>query len=145
VRPGSEEYLDSEKYQLRPRNWSAAGAAGHTLAPYLTMLNDVRRRHRSLQQLRHLTFHRTESDQVTCYSKQVEGDTMLVVVNLDPHGARETMVHLDMRALGLGWDDSFAVHDEVTGASYVWGEHNYVRLDPFHEPAHVFSVRRTGL
>jgi starch synthase (maltosyl-transferring) len=144
VRPGSEEYLDSEKYQLRPRDWGAAGATGHTLAPYLTMLNEVRRRHRSLQQLRHLTFHGTESDQVICYSKQVEDDTVLVVVNLDPHGARETMVHLDMSALGLGWDDAFAVHDEVTGASFVWGEHNYVRLDPFHEPAHIFAVRRKG-
>jgi len=144
VRPGSEEYLDSEKYQLRPRDWEAAGAEGRTLAPYLTMLNDVRRRHRALQQLRHLTFHPTDSDKVICYSKQVEGDAVLVVVNLDPHGAAETTVHLDMPALGLGWGDTFAVHDEITGASYVWGEHNYVRLDPFHEPAHLFTVRRTG-
>jgi len=144
VRPGSEEYLDSEKYQLRPRDWAGAGAHGATLAPYLTMLNDVRRRHRSLQQLRHLTFHRTDSDKVIAYSKQVEGDTVLVIVNVDPHGARETTVHLNMPALGLGWSDSFAVHDEISGASYVWGEHNYVRLDPYQEPAHVFTVRRTG-
>jgi starch synthase (maltosyl-transferring) len=144
VRPGSEEYLDSEKYQLRPRDWAGASAHGATLAPYLTMLNDLRRRHRALQQLRHLTFHRTDSDQVIAYSKQVEGDTVLVVVNVDPHGARETTVHLNMPALGLGWQDSFAVHDEITGASYVWGEHNYVRLDPYQEPAHIFTVRRTG-
>jgi starch synthase (maltosyl-transferring) len=144
VRPGSEEYLDSEKYQLRPRDWQGAGAEGRTLAPYLTLLNDVRRRHRALQQLRRLTFHAADGDQIICYSKQVDDDIVLVVCNLDPHGARETTVHLDLPALGLGWDDTLAVHDEITGASYVWGAHNYVRLDPFHEPAHLFTVRRTG-
>jgi starch synthase (maltosyl-transferring) len=65
-------------------------------------------------------------------------------VNLDPHAARETTVHLDMPALGLDWNDSLAVHDELSGESYVWGEHNYVRLDPFVEPAHLFTVRRTS-
>ncbi|MDQ1627335.1 MAG: hypothetical protein QOI54_1079 [Actinomycetota bacterium] len=144
VRPGSEEYLDTEKFQLRPRDWATANAEGNTLAPYITMLNDLRRRHRALQQLRHLTFHTTDSDKIMCYSKQVERDTVLVVVNLDPHAARETTVHLDLPALGLGWEDTFAVQDEITGASYVWGEHNYVRLDPFHEPAHLFTVRRAG-
>jgi starch synthase (maltosyl-transferring) len=147
VRPGSEEYLDSEKYQLRPRDWAAAEREGRSLAPYLTMLNAVRRRHVALQRLRNITFHPTESDQVICYSKRSatpEGvdDCVLVVVNLDPHGVRETMVHLDMPALGMGWEDSFEVHDEVTGATYRWGEHDYVRLDPFVEPAHVFTVRR---
>ena len=66
---------------------------------------------------------------------------MIVVVNLDPHSTRETTVHLDMPALGLDWNDRFLVHDEVTGADWTWGEHNYVRLDPFHEPAHILSVR----
>ena len=68
---------------------------------------------------------------------------MIVVVNLDPHSTRETTVHLDLPALGLRWDDSFAVHDEITGQDWSWGQHNYVRLDPAHEPAHILTVRRT--
>jgi starch synthase (maltosyl-transferring) len=71
-------------------------------------------------------------------------DTVLVVVNLDPHAARETTVHLRMPALGMDWHDTFMVHDEITGASWRWGEHNYVRLDPASEPAHVLSVQRTA-
>ena len=68
---------------------------------------------------------------------------MIVVVNLDPHAARETMVHLDLPALGLDWHDSLAVHDEITGQDWHWGQHNYVRLDPYVEPAHLLTVRRT--
>jgi starch synthase (maltosyl-transferring) len=64
------------------------------------------------------------------------------VVNVDPHAARETTVHLNMPALGMDWHDRFAVHDELTGDSWTWGEHNYVRLDPHHQPAHIFTVRR---
>ena len=67
---------------------------------------------------------------------------MIVVVNVDPHGTRETMVHLDMAALGLGWNDSFLAHDEITGQTWNWTEHNYVRLDPYHEPAHILTIRR---
>ena len=146
IRPGSEEYLDTEKFQLRPRDWEAADREGRTLAPYLTRLNELRRRHPALQQLRDLTFHPTDSDKIIAYSKRGQGgdDAVIVIVNLDPHGARETTVHLNMAALGLHWDDSVAVHDELNGDTYVWGEHNYVRLDPFHEPAHIFSVRRTS-
>ncbi|MEO7979532.1 MAG: alpha-1,4-glucan--maltose-1-phosphate maltosyltransferase [Sporichthyaceae bacterium] len=150
LRPGSEEYLDTEKFQLRPRDWAAAEAEGRTLAPYLTRLNELRRQHRALQQLRNLHFHHTDSDQIICYSKSITGDdghhtdTVLVVVNLDPHGARETTVRLDMPALGMEWDDTMAVHDEIGGETYVWGQANYVRLDPFGEPAHVFRVERRG-
>jgi starch synthase (maltosyl-transferring) len=138
VKPGSEEYLDSEKYQLRPRDWSQP-----SLAPYLTMLNDVRRRHESLQWLTNTTFHDVDSDSVMAWSKRTGDDLVLVVVNLDPHGAREATVHLNLPALGLGWEDQLIVHDEVTGNDYTWGAANYVRLDPFHEPAHVFTVRRS--
>jgi starch synthase (maltosyl-transferring) len=150
VRPGSEEYLDTEKFQLRPRDWAAAEAEGRSLAPYLTRLNELRRAHPALQRLRNLRFHATDSDQIICYSKTTTGadgrpsDTVLVVVNLDPHGARETTVRLDMPALGMEWDDTMAVHDEIGGDTYVWGQANYVRLDPFHEPAHVFRVERRG-
>jgi starch synthase (maltosyl-transferring) len=152
VRPGSEEYLDSEKYQLRPRDWAAAEAEGRSLAPYLTRLNQIRREHPALQQLRNLRLHRTESEEVMAFSKRarqdVDGipvdDTVIVVVDLDPHGARETVVELDLPALGLEWGESFSVHDLLTGSSWLWGARNYVRLDPFVEPAHILVVRRSA-
>ncbi len=65
-----------------------------------------------------------------------------MVINIDPHATRETTVHLDMPALGLDWADQFVVHDEITGESWTWWERNYVRLDPYHEPAHILTVRR---
>jgi starch synthase (maltosyl-transferring) len=152
VRPGSEEYLDSEKYQLRPRDWERAEAEGRSLAPYLTRLNEVRREHRALQRLRNITFHHPDDQAFLAYSKHEPGDprgagedddTVIVVINLDPHATRETTVHLDMPALGFDWHDTFLVHDEITGQTWRWGEHNYVRLDPAYEPAHVLTVRRT--
>ncbi|HTW17684.1 MAG TPA: alpha-1,4-glucan--maltose-1-phosphate maltosyltransferase [Nocardioides sp.] len=143
VKPGSEEYLDSEKYQIRIRDWEAAERENRTLAPYLTRLNEIRREHPALQLLRNVTIHSTDDENVLCFSKQAGDDLVVVVVNLDPHAARETMVHLDLPALGLGWGDSLVVHDEITGADWSWGQHNYVRLDPYNEPAHVLSVRRT--
>ena len=148
VRPGSEEYLDTEKFQLRPRDWAAAEAEGRSLAPFLTRLNEVRRSHPSLQRLRNLHFHHADNDAIIVYSKRSPGrgsiDCVLVVVNLDPHGTRETTVRLDMPALGLDWHDRMAVHDEISGTTYVWGQDNYVRLDPFAEPAHIFTVRAHG-
>ena len=143
VKPGSEEYLDSEKYQIRIRDWDAAERENRTLAPYLTRLNEIRRAHPALQLLRNVTIHSSDDENVLCFSKQDGDDLVVVVVNLDPHAARETMVHLDLPALGLGWGDSLVVHDEITGADWSWGQHNYVRLDPYNEPAHVLSVRRT--
>ncbi|WP_243060838.1 alpha-1,4-glucan--maltose-1-phosphate maltosyltransferase [Nocardioides sp. SR21] len=143
VRPGSEEYLDSEKYQIRVRDWDAAERDGRTLAPYLTRLNEIRRQHPSLQLLRNLAIHWSDDENVLVYSKSAGADTVIVVINTDPHAARETTVHLDMAALGLDEHDTFAVHDEITGEEWNWSAHNYVRLDPFHEPAHVLTVRRT--
>jgi starch synthase (maltosyl-transferring) len=147
VRPGSEEYLDSEKYQLRPRDWSAAQAEGRTLAPYLTLLNQTRREPPALQALRNLHFHGTDSEDVLAFSKRTgtgaDADTVIVVVNLDPHGARETVVNLDLPALGMEWTDSFSVLDVLSGNTWLWGARNYVRLDPFVEPAHILLVRQT--
>jgi starch synthase (maltosyl-transferring) len=149
VRPGSEEYLDSEKYQIRIRDWDGAAAEGRTLAPYLTRLNEIRREHPALQLLRNTVVHHSDDENVLVFSKSHtldngRPDTVIVVVNLDPHAARETMVHLDLPALGLNWGDSFAVHDEITNEEWSWSQHNYVRLDPGHEPAHVLSVRSVG-
>jgi len=139
VKPGSEEYLDSEKYQYRPRDWSQP-----SLADYLTMLNRVRREHPATHRLTNIVLHTVDNPDVLAWSKQTGADVVLVVVNLDPHGAREATVHLDLPALGLGWEDTIDVHDEVSGQTYTWGARNYVRLDPFVEPAHVFTTRATA-
>ncbi|WP_432034713.1 alpha-glucosidase C-terminal domain-containing protein, partial [Streptomyces antibioticus] len=137
LRPGSEEYLDSEKYQLKPRDWDAPG----TLAPLITRLNQIRRAHPALHRLRNLRFHGTDNEQVLAYSKRDGDDTVIVVVNLDPHHTQETTVSLDMPQLGLEHGASLSVHDELTGATYTWGSSNYVRLEPGSAPAHVFHVR----
>jgi starch synthase (maltosyl-transferring) len=139
VRPGSEEYLDSEKYQLRPRDWAAAEAEGRSLAPFLARLNAVRREHVALQGLRNLKFHHADNDAVLCYSKRTAADLVLVVVNLDPRNTVEATVSLDPYALGLGWDQDFTVRDELTGETYQWGRDNYIRLDPHAQPAHVLT------
>ncbi|CAN5405126.1 alpha-1,4-glucan--maltose-1-phosphate maltosyltransferase [soil metagenome] len=151
LKPGSEEYLDTEKFQIRIRDWAGAEAEGRSLAPYITRLNEIRRDHRALQRLRNVTIHSADDENILVYSKRAAGesaddpdDVVLVVINLDPHGTRESMVHLNMPALGLEWTDAFVVHDEITGADWTWSEHAYVRLDPGHEPAHVLTVRRTG-
>ena len=152
VKPGSEEYLDSEKYQIKLRDWDAAERSGHTLAPFLTRLNEIRRAHPALQQLRNVTIHSSDDDAVLVFTKHVvptdstDGgdDLVIVVLNLDPHAPRTTMVHLNLPAIGLDWEDSFAVHDEITGEDWQWGAHNFVHLDPYHEPAHILSVRRTA-
>ena len=154
VRHGSEEYLDSEKYQYRPRDWASyeRGGAneGRSIAGYVARLNQIRRDHPALQQLRGTHFHEAYDDHTLVYSRRLTADVsptgredcLLVVVNLDPHGARETTVKVDMPALGMGYDDTFTVHDLVTGDTFRWGEYNYVRLDPHIQPAHVFHLRR---
>ncbi|MCZ4500046.1 MAG: alpha,4-glucan:maltose-phosphate maltosyltransferase [Marmoricola sp.] len=141
VRPGSEEYLDSEKYEVRARDWAAAEAEGRSLAPYLTRLNEIRRAHPALRQLRDLTVHDSDDDGVVVFSKTSDADTVIVVLNVDPHGVHETMVHLDLAALGLAPGSWFEVHDELSGQIWSWSEDNYVRLDPSVEVAHILTVR----
>ena len=139
VRPGSEEYLDSEKYQYRPRDWSQP-----SLAPYLTRLNELRRAHPALHWLRNLQFHLVDSPDLIAYSKRSGDDVVLVICNLDPFNAHDSFVHLWMPALGLDWDAGiYDVYDELTGDAWIWhGSSNWVRLDPAVEPAHVLHVRR---
>jgi starch synthase (maltosyl-transferring) len=151
VRPGSEEYLDSEKYQLKPRDYAGAEADGRSLAPFLTRLNEIRRQHRALHWLGNLHFHQVDNDSITAFSKRVEAtddepaDTILVVCSTDPHNVREGWTGLDLPALGAGWDERFTVHDLLTGSEWEWGQFNYVRLDPHWGPAHIFEVRLSQL
>ncbi|MFD9909402.1 maltotransferase domain-containing protein [Streptomyces sp. NPDC059063] len=151
LRPGSEEYLHSEKYQLRPRDWASAEREGRSIAPLITRLNRLRRAHPALGQLRDLHFHDTDNDSVIAYSKTARtahaardtsgSNTVLVVVNLDPHHTQEATVSLNMPQLGLDWHESVPVRDELTGETYYWGRANYVRLDPGVTPAHVLVLR----
>ena len=146
VREGSEEYLDSEKYQLRPRDYDLAIREGRSLAPYLAHLNRLRNAHPALQQLRNLRFHHVDNENLLAFSKRDDetGDTVIVVVTLNPYSVQEGVTSLDMPALGLDWNDRMVVHDEMGGGSrdYEWGQVNFVRLDPHVEPAHVLVVRR---
>ncbi|MFG2577044.1 alpha-1,4-glucan--maltose-1-phosphate maltosyltransferase [Streptomyces sp. NPDC048481] len=141
LREGGEEYLDSEKYQLKPRDWEAAEREGRSLAPLITRLNEIRRAHPALHWLRNLRFHGTDNPSVIAYSKRSGSNTVLVVVNLDPHHTQEATVSLDMPRLGLDDGATLSVHDELTGETYAWSRTNYVRLEPGRTPAHVFHVR----
>ncbi|MFF5085822.1 alpha-1,4-glucan--maltose-1-phosphate maltosyltransferase [Streptomyces niveus] len=141
VKPGSEEYLHSEKYELRPRNWESAEREGRTIAPLITALNRIRRRHPALQQLRDIHFHHADNDAVIAYSKRSGPDVVLIVVNLDPHHTQEATVSLDMPRLGLDWHETAPVRDELTGEIYHWGRANYVRLEPGVTPAHIVVLR----
>ncbi|WP_369254935.1 alpha-1,4-glucan--maltose-1-phosphate maltosyltransferase [Streptomyces sp. R35] len=138
VRQDSEEYLDSEKYQLRPRDWASAEREGRSIAPLITRLNRIRRRHKALHELRNLHFHSADNDALIAYSKRTGDDTVVVVANLDPHHTQDGTVSLDMRHIGLDWDESVPVRDELTGETYHWGRANYVRLGP--GGAHVLTV-----
>ena len=129
LRDGGEEYLDSEKYQIRIRDWAGASKSGHTLAPFITALNQIRREHPALQRLRNLVFHNTGSDAIIAYSKREGSDLVLVVVNLDPTNAQETTVHWDMSALNLV-SDRFIAHDLLDKSVYEWQQNTFIRLDP---------------
>jgi starch synthase (maltosyl-transferring) len=126
---GGEEYMDSEKYEVKVRDWAAADKLQITLAPFITKLNEIRRNHRALSRLRNLIFHPSDNDLIIAYSKREGDDLILVTVNLDPSAAQETTVHWDMKALGIE-NSQFKVTDLIDGATYEWDPHSFVRLDP---------------
>ena len=139
---GGEEYLDSEKYEIKVRDWDGATKKGLTLAPFITQLNAIRKANPALQQLRNLVFHNTESEAIIAYSKREGKNLILVVVNLDPSFAQGTIVHWDMNALGL--EGTFAVKDLLDGKSFDWSEHQFIQLDPTRpvgKVAHICQVK----
>jgi starch synthase (maltosyl-transferring) len=142
VEPGSEEYLDSEKYQLRPRDFDGALAQGRSLQPTVSKLNAIRRAHPALQTLAGLHFHSITNEQLLCYSRRDEatGDTLIVVVCLDPRSQQWGQTDLSMTHLGLQPHDIVEVVDELTGEQYRWGRYNAVGLDPHWRPAHILRV-----
>ncbi len=136
--PGtSEEYLDSEKYEVK--HWDLGRA--ESLAPFIAKVNAIRNAHPALQSDWSLAFHATDNEQLLCYSKRQGGDRILVAVNLDPLRVQSGWVDLDLEALGMEGDAAFTVHDELSGERYPWrGRRNFVMLDPARAPAHVFSI-----
>ncbi len=136
----NEEYLYSEKYELKSRDWDRPDS----LAPFMTLLNDIRRRHPAFAELRNITFHLSHNDSILAYSKHTEdrSDVVLVVVNLDPLLPHDDVLRLDLGLLGLPATAPFEAYDEITGATFTWqGATPYVRLDPAVEPAHILHLR----
>jgi starch synthase (maltosyl-transferring) len=139
VRQGSEEYLDSEKFQIRPRNFEQAGS----LAELIGRVNAIRRAHPALQRDWGLRFHQTDNPELMCYSKRSEdgADVLLVVVNLDPGHMQHGFIQLPVVAWGVSPHTTIEVHDLLSDERYYWrGEWNYVRLDPQSHVAHVLQV-----
>ena len=135
----NEEFLHSEKYEIKQRDFDAPGS----LAPFVTRINEIRRAHPALTELDNVTFHHTGNDHLLAYSKATSdgSDVVLVVVNLDPHGAHEDTLGLDLHALGVAGGEQYEAHDELTDATFVWyGANPYVRLAP-EDPAHVLHIR----
>jgi len=149
ARPGAEEQIDNEKYEYKNRHWEDYEAGGpkegQSLAGYLTKINAIRRAHPALRWLRNIAVHHADDENVLAFSRSrvVDGhrDTILVVANLDPHATRETTVHLDMPALGIGWDDHFRAHELITEQTWVWQRENDVRIGPDTHPIRIVEVR----
>ncbi len=140
VKPGSEEYLDSEKYQIRIRDFTQP----HSLAELVRQINMIRRQHPALHRDRGLRFHNTDNPHIVCYSKRtVDGsDVVLVIVNLDPHHMQHGFVQLPLTDWGLTTGSAVEVLDLLSNERYYWrGEWNYVRLDPEARVAHILQVQ----
>jgi len=150
ARPGAEEHIDSEKFEYRPRDWDAAKKGGRSIADFITKLNEIRAAQPAVRQLRNLEIQHTDDSAILAFSKHLSGEhtengkpnTILVVVNVDPHAVRETMVRLDLEKLGLPAGSKFEVKDLLSGDKYEWSSDNYVRLDSFTQPAHIFQIGR---
>jgi starch synthase (maltosyl-transferring) len=139
--PGREEYLDSEKYQYKERDWNAPG----NIKDWIARLNKVRKENRALQLYTNLRFHDAENDAILFYSKMTAArdNIILVVVNLDPHRKQNSFVYVPIENFGQMESDVYQVQDLLSGSTYTWrGRRNYVELDPDIQPAHIFLVRR---
>jgi starch synthase (maltosyl-transferring) len=149
ARPGAEEHIDSEKYEYKPRDYKAAEKNGRSIAGLVATLNDARAEHPALRQLRNLELHSSEDSSILVFSKHLaaehnptgKDDTIIVVVNVDPHSVRETTVHLDLHKLAVN-SDEFEVRDLLTDQKFTWQRSNYVRLDPREVPAHVLHITK---
>ncbi len=141
LKEGSEEYLNSEKYQIQ--NWDLDQS--HSLFDLIRKINTLRKNNTCLQYNHHLFSHHTENDCILAFSKRTDGksNVILVIANLDPFQTQSSFVYLNMEELGLNWHDHFEVYDLITEKSYLWqGSKNYVELNPQVLPVHVFQIRK---
>jgi starch synthase (maltosyl-transferring) len=139
VRHGSEEYLDSEKYQIRVRDWNAPG----NIKQDISRLNRIRREEPALHQLTNVSFLNSDYDAILAFKKSVPGNHLIVVVNLDPHAMHESMIDVPIDELGIAPGEPYEMSDLLTGARYTWrGARNYVRLDPAERVGHLFRIAR---
>jgi starch synthase (maltosyl-transferring) len=150
--PGSEEYLDSEKYQIKPREWNQADS----LRELIARVNHIRRDHAALRQNATLMFHNTDNPYFLWFSKSVperserserieRSERVFVVVNTDPHWTQQGWVQMPIWEMGIESRDLYIVEDLLDGARYTWrGEWNFVKLDPTERVAHIFVVRDSG-
>lgn len=139
--PGKEEYLDSEKYEIKQWDWNRSDS----LAPLIARVNRIRRENPAFRANHNLRFHNAENDQLLAFTKtDAEGKNLvLVVINVDPHYQQSGFVNLPLDLLGIDPNQPYQVHDLLTDARYLWyGPRNYVALDPHRLPAHIFAVRR---
>ena len=139
VKPGSEEYLDSEKYEVRVRDWNAPG----NIKQDVSKLNRIRAENAALHELANLEMVNSDYDGIFAYRKYAPGNELLVIVNLDPFQTHESMIDVPIAAMGIDADEPYEVNDLLTGARYTWrGSRNYVKLDPSERVAHLFRVTR---
>jgi starch synthase (maltosyl-transferring) len=139
--PGSEEYLNSEKYEPKARDWTAPG----NLTGLITRINGIRRQHRALQLYRNLTFHAADDPQILWYSKATPAadDVVFVAANLDCFATHASMVDVPIHELGIAPDQPYGMHELLTDVTYQWrGARGYVELDPTRAPAQIFVIRR---
>ncbi|PYL51196.1 MAG: alpha-1,4-glucan--maltose-1-phosphate maltosyltransferase, partial [Verrucomicrobia bacterium] len=139
--PGREEYLDSEKYQFKERDWNAQG----NIKNWIARINRIRKQNRALQMYTNLRFYPADNDAILFYGKMTPArdNIILVVVNLDPFRKQNSFVHVPIEEFGQMATDEYQVHDLLNDARYTWrGRRNYVELDPEIQPAHIFLVRR---
>ena len=139
--PNREEYLDSEKYQFKGRDWNAPGNIKDTI----TRINRIRSENRALHEYGNLRFYNADSDSVLFYGKMTESrdNIILVVVNIDPYQAHDSFIDVPVEEFGWLEGETYQVHDLLTDERYLWrGTRNYVKLDPHTRPAHIFRLRR---
>ncbi|MEO8205112.1 MAG: hypothetical protein ABI615_02955, partial [Chthoniobacterales bacterium] len=139
--PGKEEYIDSEKYQFKQRDWNAPG----NIKDYLTGLNRIRRENRAMQEYANLRFHTVDNDNLLFFSKATasKDNIILVVVNLDPYQPQSGWLQVPLADFGWLDQESYQVEDLLTGECFHWsGSRNYVAMDPQHRPAHILRMRR---
>jgi starch synthase (maltosyl-transferring) len=150
ARPGADEHIDSEKYEYKPRDWAAADKARTTIAPFITKLNEIRKSHPAIGQIRNLETHNTSHDSLFVFTKHLsaetsttgKADTLIVIVNLDPKNVSDGEIQLDLWKLDLPYEVPFKVTDLMTGESRSISAKSYVRIDPTEQPVMVLRVDR---